>query len=447
MSQKAKVFIYDEFGPQDTAMLQALYSRSPMSVTSHVKKVQETGSGNFMEQFYVGYGHSSIADCGSTTLFIEGISTLADKAIQDWPLYSGQETSTRYVDMSMQPIIDPVSNHDSKKILVNWMDFYLNSFALLEEHLRQKYPIKKDEKESVYEKALKARAFDILRGFLPAGIATQLSWHTNLRQAYDKLSLLKYHPLEEVRGVAEEIIDKLKVKYPQSFCHKSYSETEKYREYLSENYSYFEYPEDFPDFSFIDNLDKNGLKKYKDLLKNRPPKTNLPHFFSEFGSITFEFKLDFGCFRDLQRHRNGVCLMPLLTTGLGFNNWYLNQLPENLKKQAENLISKQKFAVEELNASEEEKQYYIAMGFNVACRVTYGLMAAVYVTELRSGKTVHPALRLIALKMNDALAKVLPELALHSDLDPDDWDIRRGKQDISFQGKKHQSETESILIQ
>jgi thymidylate synthase ThyX len=51
-----------------------------------------------METFYVGYGHASIADCGSTTIFIEGISILADKAIQDWQLYSGQETSTRYID-------------------------------------------------------------------------------------------------------------------------------------------------------------------------------------------------------------------------------------------------------------------------------------------------------------------------------------------------------------
>ena len=109
----AQVFLYDEFNPEDTAMLQALYSRSPESVAKHVEKVRQTGSGKFMETFYVGYGHSSIADCGSTTLFIEGLSILADKALQDWPLYCGQETSTRYVDMAKQPIIDPLNTEQS----------------------------------------------------------------------------------------------------------------------------------------------------------------------------------------------------------------------------------------------------------------------------------------------------------------------------------------------
>ena len=74
------VLIYDEFNPEDNAMMQALYSRSSKSVAEHVAKVKKTGSGKFMEQFYVGYGHLSIADCGSTTLFTEGLSMLADKA-------------------------------------------------------------------------------------------------------------------------------------------------------------------------------------------------------------------------------------------------------------------------------------------------------------------------------------------------------------------------------
>ena len=50
----ANIFLYDEFNPEDNAMLQALYSRSPKSVTEHVEKVRASGSGKFMEQFYVG---------------------------------------------------------------------------------------------------------------------------------------------------------------------------------------------------------------------------------------------------------------------------------------------------------------------------------------------------------------------------------------------------------
>src|SRR3989344_5924667 len=172
-----KVFVYDEFNPEDAA-----------SVVEHVEKVKQSGSGKFMEKFYVGYGHASIADCGSTTIFIEGVSMLVAKAEQDWPLYSGQETSSRYIDMSKQAIIDPIGTPLSRQRLDRWMEFYTESQQVVTEHLRIKYPRRPDADEAGYERAVKARTFDILRGFLPAGVTTQLSWHTNLRQAYDKLA-------------------------------------------------------------------------------------------------------------------------------------------------------------------------------------------------------------------------------------------------------------------
>lgn len=427
----ANIFIYDEFNPEDSAMMQALYSRSPKSVTEHVEKVKATGSGKFMEQFYVGYGHLSIADCGSTTIFIENISTLADKAIQDWPLYSGQETSTRYVDMSKQPIINPVNSEQSGKILSKWMKFYIESQESVENHIKSIYPKKNDENEAIYVKAVQARTFDIMRGFLPAGITTQLSWHTNLRQAWDKLALLRYHPLKETRDIAENILTKLKEKYPNSFCHKQYETQEQYRDFAVKQYNYY-LAGNINDFYCSSAVDGNELIKYAELLQKRPTKTNLPHFLTELGLITFEFLLDFGSFRDIQRHRNGVCRMPLLTTEYGFNNWYLNQLPVNIRNHAEELIRDQISSINNLETSNENRQYYIALGFNISCKVTYGLPAAVYVIELRSGKTVHPTLRQIAHKMHFALKEKFPHLILHSDLEKDDWDIRRGTQDITI---------------
>lgn len=427
----SKIFIYDEFSPQDTAMMQALYSRSPLSVVEHVEKVKQSGSGGFMEKFYVGYGHASIADCGSTTIFIEQVSILADKAIQDWPLYSGQETSTRYIDMSKQPIIDPVGTAESKAIMDAWMNFYTSNQERVQKHLMEKYPRKDGEDENMYSKAIKARAFDSTRGFLPAGITTQLSWHTNLRQAADKLSWLKHNPLPEVKDIANIILSKLKEKYTHSFSHPVIGEQEDYRRVCAEKYNFY-YSEN-PDnkFSYKTNIKNEELNKYEDIIKDRPVKTGLPHFLSELGNITFDFLLDFGSFRDIQRHRNGVCRMPLLTADIGFNSWYLEQLPDDLRKEAEELIKKQIEAISKLSATPEIKQYYIALGFNMACRNSYALPAAVYVTELRSGRAVHPTLRKIAHKMHNALKESFPELVLHCDLDLDDWDVRRGLQDIT----------------
>lgn len=426
----AKVFIYDEFNPQDIAMMQALYSRSADSVEEHVKKVRVSGSGKFMEKFYVGYGHASIADCGSTTIFLEGVSMLAAKAVEDWTLFSGQETSSRYINYSKQPIVDPLKTKESKIILNNWMKFYIESQPTMEKYLMQKYPRKEGEDEGVYERAIKARVFDSLRGFLPAGITTQHSWHTNLRQAHDKLVLLQQHPLVEIREEADKILGELKKKYPQSFSHIEIPEQITYRQLLADKYNYYADKKYAGDFLATTNIKKAELNKYSSIIKKRPEKIGLPHFLAELGNVTFEFLLDFGSFRDIQRHRNGVCRMPLLTTKFGFNEWYLEQLPTDLRKKAEKLIKQQISAVKKLKASKEVLQYYLAMGFNVSCKVSYGLPACVYVVELRSGKMVHPTLRKVAHKMADKLKKVFPELIIHVDRSLDDWDVRRGMQTI-----------------
>lgn len=426
----AKVFLYDEYNPEDTAMMQALYSRSAESVTVHAEKVKASGSGKFMERFYVGYGHQSIADCGSTTLFIEGVSMLADKAIQDWPLYAGQEVSTRYIDMSKQPIHDPIGSKASQAILRRWMDFYISSGPALEAHLKQKYPRKDTEDEKVYGKAIKARTFDILRSFLPAGMTTQLSWHTNLRQAWDKISSLRHHPLEEVRAVTENMWKELKQRYPNSFSHKLYPEQETYRAEVLSAHTYFA-PKKFPrTFSSTSTLKPATLSPYKELLKKRPIKTSLPFFLRALGTYSFDFLLDFGSFRDLQRHRASIYQMPLLRTEYGFESWYLRQLPASLQKKAIALIASQEKAIAKLKVSPEERQYFMAMGFRVPCRFTFDLPALVYFVELRSGKLVHPTLRPIAHAMHEVLRKDLPIVTLHTDLDQDDWDVRRGLQDI-----------------
>lgn len=424
-----KVFLIDELKPEDVAMLQALYSRSAESVEVHLAKVKASGSGKFMEQYYVGYGHDSIADCGSTTLFTEGLSILADKVLQDWCLYSGQETSTRYVDMTEQPIIDPLATPASKQILDDWMSFYISASEPLKEHLRQLYPRQTDEDVKIYEKAIKARSFDILRAWLPAGITTQLSWHTNLRQAKDKLSLMLHHPLPEARQVANELLAKLKEHYPSSFSYLLDEQREAYREETMEELGYYQAKQPV-DFAYKINLDKDELAEYNEVLASRPPKTCLPIFLNELGNIRFDFLLDYGSFRDLQRHRNGVCRIPLLTTKIGFNEWYLLELPEDLRKQGETLLVKQKSAIAALVADDVTKQYYTAMGFNVTCRVAYPLMPTVYTIELRSGKAVHPTMRRIAHKMHDALSQELPNLKLHCDLEASDWDIKRGMQTI-----------------
>lgn len=53
------------------------------------------------------------------------------------------------------------------------------------------------------------------------------------------------------------------------------------------------------------------------LIESRPnEKTELPAFLDSIGTLTYEYQLDFGSFRDVQRHRAPFQRMPLLTTDL-----------------------------------------------------------------------------------------------------------------------------------
>lgn len=448
-----KIFVVDGRElphPEDVAMLQALYSRSAASVEEHLDRVRKGGSSKFVENYVVGYGHRSIADCGTTTIFIEGVSLLAAKAVQDWSLYSGQETSTRYINMAEQNIIDPVGTPESRAILDAWMSFYAAKQDRVSEILMQRYPKREGEKADTYARAIKARTFDVLRGFLPAGITTQLSWHTNLRQAGDHLASLVNHPAAEVADLGRAIQTSLAERYPSSGFDRHVAAVSgvgakegpearaAWEAAVAQEFTYNVASTLSHDQVLQRILTLNVDARYAEILRTRPRGCVLPHFLSDLGQYTFEFLLDFGSFRDLQRHRNGVCRMPLLDTAYGFHPWYLGQLgdPANddvggLRDEAVDLIHDLQPRIAKISSDPVVRSYYTALGFRVPCQVTYALPALVYVMELRSSKTVHPTLR----KQIHAMVKLFqqdhPNVALHVDMDPDDWDVRRGDQTIT----------------
>lgn len=417
---------------QAEAMLQALHSRSTGGIKSHLQVLKEKGAENFMEQFYVGYGHKSIGDCGSATVFMEGISMLAAKAIQDWRLYSGQEASTRYVDFSQQKFLNPIGSKAGKLIMENWRKFYLATQIPVREYLKKQFPKQADENDKLYEKAIKARAFDITRSFLPAGATTNISWRMNFRQLADELMLLRHHPLSEVRNIAEKTEKALRQMYASSFGQEKFPHTEKYNlEWMQEKYYYRN--KQAKNFRLVyDKLDRKILAEYRKLLAARPFKTELPPAIAECGMVAYEFLLDFGSFRDLQRHRAIVQRMPLLVRTHGFNPWYLKSLPDNLRKKTEKFIADQEKRIEKLKTSDEIKQYYTAMGYRVPCRFAGDLKALIYLAELRSTRFVHPTLVEQILKMIKSLDKLFKKdgLILHLDTEPNRFDIKRGEQDI-----------------
>lgn len=416
------------------AMLQALHSRSTEGIDGHLQVLAERGAEKFMSTYYVQYGHKSIGDCGTAIVFIEGISMLAAKAIQDSKLYNGQEASTRYIDFAAQPFHNPVDNEAGEAILETWRTFYLNAVTAMKDALPARFPQGDNEKDLSYQKAIAARAFDITRGFLPAGASTNLAWSSTLRQFGDRIQELRHHPLEEVREISAALEDAMIATHPSSFNteKKRYPATEQYLADTTPSYYYHD-PET-PELDLVhDGVNRTALQPYRDLLTNRPPKTELPKWLGAYGTCSFAFTLDYGSFRDIQRHRAVTQRMPLLTMDLGFHSWYLDELTEDLKQQAQALLAEQQTAIEALTADPHLRQYYIPMGYSISNYLTGDLPALTYLVELRASSMVHPTLATRASEMAAQLQKTYADdlgLVFHLDPEPGRFNVKRGDQDI-----------------
>jgi len=461
-----EIFVIDDQHPEDLAMLQAMYSRSPASVVTHLEKLKKADSGKFMDQYYVGYGHASIGDCGTTTCFIEQVSMLVAKAVQDNPLYNGQEASTRYLDYSQQTVIDPYKHPASTAIQKRWMEIYNATLPRLMPGLEAKYPFDPAayKNEKIWRNALQARAFDIARSLLPIGTTTLLSWSTTLRQARDNLRRLKHHPLAEVREVAQTLFAKLVERYPHSFKGDEMavndSPRDAYAKQLAARNHFLSADDALRRFAVTAAeqkklsdgelvvrraaLDLEGLQTFEnETLTTRPAHAPLPWRLEAYGRYTFLFLLDFGSYRDIQRHRNGVCPIPLIDGRFGIHPWYEAQFAEFLSakdsKMLQNDIDAQFERIASLDkagvsASALLNQYLYPMGTMGLVQASYSAPEVVYVGELRSAKTVHPSLRPIAQKMLRVLAEDLPGIALYGDMEEDSWTAKRGEQTIAAKG-------------
>lgn len=397
-----------KLSPEDLAMIQSMYSRDPGSILHHLLEVAEKGASKFMQKFYVNYGHKSIGDCGNVLIAYEGVSMLAAKAIQDSQLYNGQEASTRYIDFSEQLFISfdgRSQTNVGNDVMKNWRSFYLKNLPIVRASLFEKYPKEiwcEPGKEADYERTIGARAFDIMRGFLPAGATTAVAWWTSISHASDHLSWLRCHQLGEVRNLANATLSLLKIAVPGSFNREVYPKREAYKKGWYKNDYYLE---EVFDQSLTINLmvDKYEVKRNAKYFISRPQGQDLPPQLGELVTVRYTDMLDFGSFRDQQRHRAVIQRQGLLTSSYGMHEWYMQNLPKTMYDEAVDLIAEQEVLIGKLNLSKFDNQYLYPMGMQVPVCMTGSIAKFIYFIDLRAQKTVHPTLHKNALWVAEQL--------------------------------------------
>lgn len=439
-----QVGITDHLDSEVQAMLMAMYSRSFAPIASRIPSNAESvlEHKEKLKKFYIGYNHKSVGQLGSTTIWLEGVSQLAAKAIENTPLYNGQESSSRYINFTDQPMVS------SDKEITYWQEqfrsLYVKAVPLVVEKLKNEFPFDKNSgeyhhKEDVaeqdkrkitqWENTIKARAFDICRGLLPAGCTTNVAFSGTFDNINDHFGEMLYHPCQEMRDIASEVLKGLREKYP--YASMDTEELMKRNSFVTDDFFYQDLnsiPQD-PNVCYT----HTSLFKYDEKLKERTKFSRINRLNASNTKVYLYGSLDFGSYRDLHRHRNGIIGMEVLGVKRGFHEFYFNNLPKELHEELKGILNGYCNWYEGCETlSDFEKQYATPMGFKVAVQYSCDINQVLYILELRSGKTVHQTLRLLVQDWAKCFKNVFEEnsgeIAIHVDMDLDNFTLKRGKQ-------------------
>lgn len=172
---------------------------------------------DFYDRILDGYGDDSIGELGGAHLAIEGLSMIATKVLQDARIGgSPLEKSTRYVSFAEKQDGDflfhkeptlMASRHREAYLEINRALFatYGDLIPPLTEFIAQAAPRPEDISLAAYNRSVRARALDALRGLLPASTVTNMGIFGNGRFFETLLIKLHLSGLAELRGLAGAI--------------------------------------------------------------------------------------------------------------------------------------------------------------------------------------------------------------------------------------------------
>ena len=167
------------------------------------------------------YGDDSVAQLGGAHIACEGVSNIVTKVLEWGRLMAYLEQSTRYVPYTDRPggrwkyhVPAELDGSPLRQTFVRTLDHAFDTYArwipAMESHFRAKYPKAPEDSEGVYKSVIRAKALDTLRGLLPAATTSNVGLF-GTGQAFEALLLRMFaHPLEEVRGCAQQMLTELR---------------------------------------------------------------------------------------------------------------------------------------------------------------------------------------------------------------------------------------------
>lgn len=425
----------------------------------------------FLSVWAVQYGHNSLKDSCTDRFAIENISIRATKFIEWVALGAYQEKSTRYADFSNVQFIVSMVPDDFVESSLESFEQCLEAYKLIFAEAQSFYM--KDleiEDPRVLERTARAKAFDIARYILPVNVPTSVGVTIPSRASEDLIRWLLSSPYSEAVDIGKALLECGSEVNPSLIKH-----VEPTTASFADHPAFFTFSEDLL-ADELEVLRKNVIfasvpTKLSDdrdyvtlstapitspmhprwlatasLIKERLSIDTLslievaqglmdsPHLVERalellmvkrgphqavskalgVGELLFSGTIDFGAYRDLQRHRRGFQIRVSPTTSLGFEIPEFIESRDNLKTAYVEAIARLERAGSQLVEETGDPtlgEYFTVLAHNVNFTYACSVEQFIYLVELRTGPAGHISYRKFAQAMATCVFEVFPELA------------------------------------
>ena len=418
------------------------------------------------ERIFIGYGDDSVAQLGGAHLACEWVSNVLTKVLQRGRLAAYLEQSTRYIPYDAP--IEPGADQGAPGSWRYWrydalgpefgaaMDeiftIYSKALADVRAWAELRWP-RGEEPQGAWERSIKAKALDLLRGLLPASTLSHVGIYAS-GQAYEQLLLrLASSPLPEAREVGAMAHDALGAVIPSfisrvarpdrggewiSYLEQRRTDTERWVARLgldrragpdapAVELVHVDGDEDallaaslyeatgLPEAEIagridtLDPIEREGI--LADLVGERGNRRHRPGRGCEAVRYRFEIVSDYGGFRDMQRHRMLTCQWQSLSPDLGAgvpDEVIEAGAGDDYRRALE--ISRAEFGRLEAAGMAEAAPYALCLGYRIRYVLDMNAREAMHVCELRSGREGHPTYRAVAQAMHEQISAVHPAI-------------------------------------
>ncbi len=405
-------------------------------------KIQERAR-TFAEKYVVGYGHGSVAEHAVVKLALENVSILSSKLIEDNRLASYTEKSTRYVEFDSSKAHYPKHIMDSavadvyEDAVKSLMDAYSSWMPIFVDEIKKRTTKTEKQTERGYNAACKSTACDILRYLLPTATHTNIGVTVNARSLENMITKLLSQPLVEGQELGVAIKCEATPLVPTLL---KYADSNAYRTERNDLLPCRVEPQ---------NVTKNYVRLLGSCLSEdnavelialpqTPADFDLDHVLTSRGkhdpvprefervSLTLDLVMDYGAFRDIQRHRLATQVTQPLNPDYGYEQpaeyakFGYDSEYQALMKKCQNAYDKIADAGFPADAA-----YVLPLAYRVRTLFTANLREWFHLIELRSARQGHPSYRNIAMLAADEIEKVYPRIAKHIRVNRNTYSLTR----------------------